>query len=331
MTQRERKERRQKILRRRRRRRKMIRNLRVSIIIILLVSVVIASTRYNLYKNSPDYIISEEFLEQYNNIEDDSNTTDDSSSTSTASAKRLNTLNSSVYNFEATATEVSIVANSEVASVTSSNSEQQCEQYEIIAIDATTYYCAADNTLNVRNYPSTSGEILGSVNRGEELVVCGFVYFDSSSWAEISYNGTYAFVSTDFLSEVKVSKYSQSDIYLFAQILYAEAGGCDSAEMARVGQVVLNRINTDYKEFTCCIDIPSTLYHSGAYPDTVKKIENGLEPSQEALQVAEGLLNGTIQSNIGEDVYWQTGFVPEWEVEIVYVSEWGHYYSKIVE
>lgn len=124
-------------------------------------------------------------------------------------------------------------------------------------------------------------------------------------------------------------KYSDADVYLLAQILYCEAGGVSRAEMARVGKVVLNRVNTDYHEFANCNTINQVLRQPGQYPETVAKIDNGIKPSQDALEVAEGLLSGTIQvSELSEDVLWQTGFVPDWQVRVVYQSG-CHYYSVL--
>ena len=127
-------------------------------------------------------------------------------------------------------------------------------------------------------------------------------------------------------------KYSEKDIYLFAQILYCEAGGESKAEMARVGQVVLNRMNTDYWEFAKCKTINQVLRQSGQYPETVAKIDRGIKPSQAAMEVARGLLNGTIDSGLGEDVYWQTGFVPDWNARVILKTPCDsgyHYYSVL--
>lgn len=124
----------------------------------------------------------------------------------------------------------------------------------------------------------------------------------------------------------KQKAYSDSELYLLAQVLYAEAGGCGKEEMARVGQVVLNRINTDYWEFADNDSVIEVISKDNEYPETLSRIRNGLEPSRDSLQVAEGLLNGEIDSGLSEDVYWQTGFEPSWNVRVVYQSQW-HYYA----
>lgn len=122
--------------------------------------------------------------------------------------------------------------------------------------------------------------------------------------------------------------YTDDDVYLLAQIVYCEAGGCSKDEMAKVGQVVLNRRDTDYWEFADCKTIYTVLCYKNSYPDTLKKIKNGIVPSKSAIIVAEGLLNGTVDSGLSKDVLWQTGFKPSWNVTVVLRTKW-HYYSVL--
>ena len=130
------------------------------------------------------------------------------------------------------------------------------------------------------------------------------------------------------------SKYTDKEIYLFAQILYCEAGGESKEEMARVGQVVLNRMNTNYWEFKNIDTFYEVVTQSGQYPETWAKIRRGITPSQDAIKVAEGLVNGTINSGLGEDVYWQTGFVPDWNARVILKTRCDggyHYYSVLAD
>lgn len=129
-------------------------------------------------------------------------------------------------------------------------------------------------------------------------------------------------------TEPETQVYARSDVYLLAQIVYAEAGGCSKDEMAKTGKVVINRVNTDYWEFAKCKTIEDVLYQKGSYPDTVRKIRNGLVPSQDALEVAKALLNGTIETGLSDEVFWQTGFKPSWNATVVLKTEW-HYYSVL--
>lgn len=131
--------------------------------------------------------------------------------------------------------------------------------------------------------------------------------------------------------------------YLFAQILYAEAGGVSKGEMRLVGEVVLNRLTTDYWEFEpYCTSLWGVLSQSGQYPDTLRKIRNGLVPSEDALEVARALLLDEYESLLPDDCLWQTGFYPSWNVEVVrYPGEWKlddgtvievyHYYSVLAD
>jgi len=128
------------------------------------------------------------------------------------------------------------------------------------------------------------------------------------------------------------SEYTDEEIYLFAQILYCEAGGESKEEMARVGQVVLNRMNTDYWEFEDVNTFYEVVTQKGQYPETWAKIKNGIVPSEDAIEVAEGLVNGTVDSGLGEDVYWQTGFVPDWNARVILKTKCDngyHYYSVL--
>ncbi|MGN1299179.1 MAG: hypothetical protein ACI4UE_04270 [Candidatus Scatovivens sp.] len=127
---------------------------------------------------------------------------------------------------------------------------------------------------------------------------------------------------------VREKNYTDSDVYLLAQILFCEAGGCGNSEMAKVGQVVLNRKNTDYWEFKDCDTIYDVVSQKNSYPQTLKKIKNGIVPSEAAKQVAKGLLDGSIDSGLSKDVLWQTGFKPSWNVIVVQKTEW-HYYSAL--
>ena len=130
--------------------------------------------------------------------------------------------------------------------------------------------------------------------------------------------------------------YTDYDVKLLAQIIYCEASGTSRDEMAKVGQVVLNRRDTTYFEFANCKTIYSVIAQDGQYPETLEKIENGIKLSnsidkaemEKAMKIAEGLLNGTIDSGLSKDVLWQTGFIPTWNVDVVDQTDW-HYYSKL--
>lgn len=90
--------------------------------------------------------------------------------------------------------------------------------------------------------------------------------------------------------------------YLLAQILYAEAGGVSKWEMRLVGEVVFNRLTTDYWEFEpYCTTLWGVLSQSGQYPETLRKIRNGITPSEDALEVAKALLLDEYEELLPDD------------------------------
>lgn len=163
------------------------------------------------------------------------------------------------------------------------------------------------------------GNVIGSINYGETIKVISI----SDGWAKIAYNHQLAYVNSENLKDT-----DDFDMYLLAQICYAEAGGASLDEMSKVGQVVLNRINSQYWEFKDCKTLLDVVTQEGQYPETWNKIRNGLVPSENAIKVAQGLLNGDIHSGLSDNVLWQTGFVPSWNVKIVLQTQW-HYYSVL--
>lgn len=89
--------------------------------------------------------------------------------------------------------------------------------------------------------------------------------------------------------------------YLLAQIIYCEAGGCSTEEMGFTGSVVINRALTEYCDFASVDTIEEVLYQgygtSRQQYDgwTISQIESGIQPSEEAISVAKGLIEGTIE------------------------------------
>ena len=183
---------------------------------------------------------------------------------------------------------------------------------------STPYIATAFEQLRVREIPDTSGKVLGYLPYGELIDVISI----DQGWAEIIFGEKTAFVSAEYI----LPEYDFNVSFL-ATVMFAEASICGEAEMARVGQVVVNRANTEYYEFADCHTFVEVIAQPGQYTDTWERIQEGLTPSPEALYVAEGLLDGTIDSGLGEDVLFQTGFKPSWG-RIVYVSPW-HYYATV--
>ena len=131
--------------------------------------------------------------------------------------------------------------------------------------------------------------------------------------------------------------------YLLAQIMSAEAESVGFWEMLLVGEVVIYRIVTTYWEFEpYCTTLKGVVSQPGQYPDTYRKIQNGLVPSEVAMEAAKMILLDEHEFLLPDGCLWQTGFYPSWNVEVVrYPGEWElddgtvinvyHYYSVLAD
>ncbi len=105
-------------------------------------------------------------------------------------------------------------------------------------------------------------------------------------------------------------------VRILGLMIDAEAAKTD-AERFAVGSVVLNRIRSPYKEFRRVNTITEVLYQVVAgykqYDSryTIPYVESGREPSPEAMRIAEGLINGTIEC-LPEYVIYQTTRWESW-------------------
>lgn len=102
-----------------------------------------------------------------------------------------------VYTFLAVvviAAGVGLARNIDFSTITSGWSQDAVQQ-QVVASDI--YYCTASTYLNVRNSPSTSGVVVGSLKPGQEVEVYSFV----NGFAQISYNGRTAYVSSAYLKQ----------------------------------------------------------------------------------------------------------------------------------
>ena len=115
---------------------------------------------------------------------------------------------------------------------------------------------------------------------------------------------------------VVAADYSADDLYNLAHVTYAEAGNCGWYMMISVASVVVNRVKSPLFPNT----IQEVIFAPGQYAPTW----NGtfwLEPSQEAIEVAEYVLeNG---SQIDESVVWQAEFPQGNGVYDKIESPWG--------
>lgn len=102
------------------------------------------------------------------------------------------------------ATEVVETENTETDEVAETETQEQTETaeqspYSYTDMSATMY---AQRTVNVRDLPDTSGNKLGGLSTNDEVAVTGKC--NETGWYRISYNGSEAFVSNNYLGENKV-------------------------------------------------------------------------------------------------------------------------------
>ena len=125
------------------------------------------------------------------------------------------------------------------------------------------------------------------------------------------------------------------ETYLLAQIVYCEAGAQGKAEMSYVGSVVINRARTDYHDFRAVDTIREVLYQGYGTPaqqyaeETIDKIEDGIEPSEDAIEVASGLIDGTIDCLDEEILFQMEDYMPTWDgIEEVYIPGATELYAR---
>lgn len=98
---------------------------------------------------------------------------------------------------------------------------------------------------------------------------------------------------------------------LLGKIIEAEAAKSPE-DRRRTGSVVLNRVRTTFIDFRDVHTIHEVLYQDRQYHDDTKKaIEEGLEASPEAKEVAHGLLTGNIPC-LKERILFQSSTEKDW-------------------
>ena len=115
--------------------------------------------------------------------------------------------------------------------------------------------------------------------------------------------------------EIKGFPEYADEVYLLAQIIECEAGKTYE-DRVYTGSVVINRARTNYDDFASVHTIKQVLYQ-GYYgggsqqyeTTTIKKVESGVQPSEDSLKVAEGLIAGEINC-LEERVLFQTTHKP---------------------
>lgn len=147
------------------------------------------------------------------------------------------------------------------------------------------------NRVSLYSEPNVESEVVHTLVFTNRVEVCPKV--GTEGWARIRFEGYEGYVESDKL--VSREELLDKNLYLKAQAMAAEAMGVSMAEMARTGEVMSNRVGTDYWEFAKQNDLAAVLSASGQYPDTWRKIKNGIVPNCEALAICEALLTGYCQ------------------------------------
>lgn len=126
---------------------------------------------------------------------------------------------------------------------------------------------------------------------------------------------------TEYSEYGPIGAYTEYDVYLLAQILYCEVGGENTTEMSYCGSVIINRARSNVSDFVNVHTIWEVLYQPGQYGRyTLSKIEGGIEPTQANIDVARGLLNGTIECLPADILYQVTaGYDPGGNTEQVFL------------
>ena len=110
-----------------------------------------------------------------------------------------------------------------------------------------------------------------------------------------------------------------------ALMMEAEAAPKDSVALYRVGSVVLNRVRTTYTDFKIVNTVTDVLHqiiggHRQYDSETIRYAESGRKPSDLSLQIAQGLIDGTIEI-LPEEILYQTQRMQAWMAHKVKSAE----------
>lgn len=194
---------------------------------------------------------------------------------------------------------------------------------DIEKLETETWFATTD--LNIRSGPGTEYNVIECFSYGDEIQVTREI---NSGWVQVKFATEdqlqLGYVSKKYIVQNKeelntvsngqLEGYTDDDVYLLAQVLTCEAGTesrhqeyvyedgaltevpLHKAEMARVCQVVINRINSS--NFPNSLE--SVVSARGQYPWTWRKIRQGKKPTADAIETAENILNGHWVPYFGE-------------------------------
>ena len=162
-------------------------------------------------------------------------------------------------------------------------------------------------------------------------------YVESPKATSTTSSSTPSATSTIQVEAAEVEGFPEysDETFLLAQIVYCEAGGQGSSEMSYVGSVVINRARTDYYDFRNVDTIREVLYQGYGTSaqqyaeETINKIEDGIEPSENAMEVASGLISGSIDCLDEEILFQMEDWMPTWDgIEEVYIPGATELYAR---
>lgn len=93
----------------------------------------------------------------------------------------------------------------------------------------------------------------------------------------------------DLFEREEAMEYTDKELELLATVMYAEAGGCDDAELYRVANVVINRVNNESNIFKDTIE--GVIYQSGQFSSVGGEAWNR-GPSEREFEIAKDVLTG---------------------------------------
>ena len=148
--------------------------------------------------------------------------------------------------------------------------------------------------VNIREQPNTDCKIYDQTLLNTEFEVI----LDISGWSMVTTQDGYAYIKSEYLSDVEVI-YSQEDLYVMAHLIAGEAQPCNDSEQRYVASVVLNRVK--HPEFANTIK--DVVFEKGQY-DCIPKGTYYREPTQSNWDNARWVLeNGSI---LPDYVIWQS-------------------------
>lgn len=142
------------------------------------------------------------------------------------------------------------------------------------------------------------------------------VVSEAEEWSRITTQEGFAYIKSEYLSDIPLAVYTQEELYILAHVICGEAQGCSDEEQLYVGSVVLNRVHDPR--------FPNSIYgvvfQKGQYACT-RDGNYDREPTERNWANARRLLEeGSV---LPANVIWQSGGK---QGKGVYLKTKHHYY-----